>query len=133
MEHEEANEAQNDVPREPSPVPSDQLSINLKIISPSLSQPLVLPDVPATITVRQLKERIRHELPTRPADSHQRLIYRGRMINRPDEKLLHLFGEDMVSFSALFRWHVSKANRMALADPFLRPAKHASDHPGQAR
>lgn len=97
MEHEEANRAQNDVPEEPSPVPSDQLCINLKIISPSLSQPLTFPDVPAAITVRQLKEKIRQELPTRPADNQQRLIYRGRMINRPDEKLLNLFGEDMVS------------------------------------
>lgn len=97
MESEEPNAAQHDVPGEPAPVTADQLSINLKIISPSLSQPMTLPDVPAAISVKQLKERIRQELPSRPADNHQRLIYRGRMISRPDEKLLDLFGEDMVS------------------------------------
>lgn len=112
MEHEASNEAQNDVPGQPTPAPSDQLSINLKIISPSLSQPLTLPDVPAATTVRQLKERIRQELPTRPADNQQRLVYRGRMINRPDEELLNLFGEEMVStvpcfactFPKLIKW-----------------------------
>lgn len=97
MEHQASDGAQNDDPGEPTLVPSDQLSINLKIISPSLGQPLALPDLPAATTVRQLKERIRQELPTSPADSQQRLIYRGRMINRPDEELLNIFGEDMVS------------------------------------
>ena len=132
MEHQESNKTQNDVPEEPTPVPSNQLSINLKIISPSLVQPLTLRDVPAATTVRQLKERIRQELPTRPADNQQRLIYRGRMINRPDEELLNLFGEDMVS-SVPSISHVSKADRVALVDPLLCPAIHASDHPGQDR
>lgn len=97
MEPEERNVTQDDVPEEPAPVPADQLSINLKIISPSLSQPLTFPDVPASMPVKQLKEKIRQELPSRPADNQQRLIYRGRMVNRPDEKLIDLFGEDMVS------------------------------------
>lgn len=78
-------------------VPVDQLTVNLKVISPSFTLPLSLPGLPATTTVQQLKERIRLQLHSRPSDPQQRLIYRGRMLNRPEEKLLDLFGEEMVS------------------------------------
>ena len=96
MEPEEAPQAAHDAPDSEAPVPAEQLTINLKIISPNLTQPLSLPDLPVTTTVVQLKERIRQQLHSRPADPQQRLIYRGRMLNRPEEKLLDLFGEEMV-------------------------------------
>ncbi|PKS11654.1 hypothetical protein jhhlp_001805 [Lomentospora prolificans] len=80
-------------------VPVDQLTVNLKVISPSFTLPLSLPGLPATTTVQQLKERIRLQLHSRPSDPQQRLIYRGRMLNRPEEKLLDLFGEEMIRTS----------------------------------
>ncbi|SPN98823.1 uncharacterized protein DNG_01864 [Cephalotrichum gorgonifer] len=99
MEPEGSSAVQNASSEGPDAISADQLSINLKVISPSLSQPLLLSDLPAASTIQQLKERIRQELPTRPADNQQRLIYRGRMVNRAEEKLLGLFGEDMIRSS----------------------------------
>jgi hypothetical protein len=96
MGSEDARTAQNESQGGPAVVPAEKLSIHLKIISPNFSQPMTLPDLPALLTVQELKERIRLQLPSRPTDSQQRLIYRGRMVGRPEEKLLDLFGEDMV-------------------------------------
>ncbi|CAI4212178.1 unnamed protein product [Parascedosporium putredinis] len=76
-----------------------ELTINLKIISPSLTLPVSLLGLPATTTVLQVKERVRQKLQSRPSDAQQRLIYRGRMLNRPEEKLLDLFGEEMIRTS----------------------------------
>ncbi len=69
----------------------------LQVLSPSVNvpQPLVL-DLPVTTTVRQLKERIRNSVRTKPPDDAQRLIHRGRLLARDSETMLELFGEELV-------------------------------------
>lgn len=89
-----------------NPLPTDQagrsgqdVTVNLQIISPSVgvNRPLLFPDVPATTTIKQLKERIRQTLPLRPADCNQRLIHRGRALMCETDNLLDIFGPDAVS------------------------------------
>ncbi|KAI1429573.1 hypothetical protein F5Y12DRAFT_710059 [Xylaria sp. FL1777] len=67
----------------------------LQVLSPSVNvpQPLFL-DLPITATVRQLKERIRNAVNTKPPDDAQRLIHRGRLLARDSETMLELFGEE---------------------------------------
>lgn len=81
-----------------SPTPPDQLTVNLQVVSPSVgvSRPLLFPDLDASATIKQLKEKIRQMLPLRPADDHQRLIHRGRALVRETDTLLDVFGEDAV-------------------------------------
>ncbi|KAI1310155.1 hypothetical protein F5Y03DRAFT_347106 [Xylaria venustula] len=68
----------------------------LQVLSPSINvpQPLFFA-LPVTTTVRQLKERIRHSVGTRPPDDAQRLIHRGRLLARDSETMLELFGEEL--------------------------------------
>lgn len=72
----------------------DALAVNLQIVSPSVgvNRPLLFPDLPAVTTIRQLKDKIRHALPLRPADENQRLIHRGRALLRESDSLLEIFG-----------------------------------------
>jgi hypothetical protein len=73
------------------------LSVNLQIISPSAGVGnLRFPSLPATTTVQQLKAKIRESVASRPADEHQRLIHRGRMLARDTDTLLDIFGEEAV-------------------------------------
>ena len=77
------------------------LVVNLQIVSPSVGVGnLRFPDLPATTTVQQLKEKIRESLAWRPADDHQRLIHRGRLLARATDTLQDVFGEESVSFSS---------------------------------
>lgn len=73
------------------------LAVNLHIVSPSAGVGnLRFPGLPATTTIQQLRERIRESLPSRPADDHQRLIHRGRLLARDTDTLQNIFGEDAV-------------------------------------
>ena len=76
------------------------LVVNLQIVSPSVGVGILrFPDLPATTTVQQLRENIREALPSRPADDHQRLIHRGRLMARDTDTLQDIFGEETVCFS----------------------------------
>ncbi|XP_044721904.1 Ubiquitin family protein [Hirsutella rhossiliensis] len=83
-------------PIEATPTPLEPLLVNLQVVSPSLSvnRPLLFPDLPATTTIKGLKEKIRQTLPLRPADDNQRLIHRGRALLRESDTLLDVFGPD---------------------------------------
>jgi hypothetical protein len=72
---------------------------NLQLVSPSagVNGPISFAQLPATTTVKQLKEKIRERIPMRPADEHQRIIHRGRLLKRDDETMLDLFGRETVS------------------------------------
>lgn len=134
MEPEDRNMTQDASPAEQTPVPADQLSINLKVISPSLPHPLMLTDLPAVTTVQQLKEKIRQQLPAQPADDQQRLIYRGRMVNRAEDKLLDLYGEDTVSLTPLSSpVCASEANHDTAVAPLFCAAIDAPDHSREDR
>lgn len=76
---------------------SEPSQFTLQILSPSINvpQPLSL-SIPVTATVRQLRERIRESVGTRPPDDAQRLIHRGRLLGRDSETMLELFGEETV-------------------------------------
>jgi hypothetical protein len=73
------------------------LTANLQIVSPTEGVgTLVFSAVPHNTTVRQLKEKIRDTLSTRPTDDQQRLIHRGRLLARDSDTLRDVFGEDLV-------------------------------------
>src|SRR4051794_3852881 len=78
-------------------------SFDLQIVSPStgVNRPLVFPSIPASTTVRQLKEKIRDAVPARPADDQQRLIHRGRLVTREDDTLETVLGAEAVSSPTL--------------------------------
>ncbi|KAI0525348.1 hypothetical protein F5B22DRAFT_589534 [Xylaria bambusicola] len=69
----------------------------LQVLSPSLNvpQPLFL-ELPVTTTIKQLRERIRSSIATKPPDNAQRLIHRGRLLTRDSETMLELFGEEQL-------------------------------------
>ncbi|KYK59730.1 hypothetical protein DCS_00864 [Drechmeria coniospora] len=87
-----SNTLAEDAPNEPP----EQLIVNLQVISPSVgvNRPLVFPGLPATTTVKELKDKIRKTLPLQPSDDHQRLIHRGRALLRDSDNLLDIFGPD---------------------------------------
>ncbi|KAL6862321.1 hypothetical protein J3F83DRAFT_745905 [Trichoderma novae-zelandiae] len=93
-----ASELLNQTAQGTDPALSDQPAVNLQVVSPSVgvSRPLLFPGLPATTTIRQLKERIRQSLPLRPSDEHQRLIYRGRALVRDADSLQDVFGAEAV-------------------------------------
>ncbi|CAI6084634.1 unnamed protein product [Clonostachys chloroleuca] len=76
----------------------EKLTVNLQIVSPSLSvgRPLHFPELAASTTIKELKERIRSSLPLRPPDDHQRLIHRGRALVRETDTLSDVLGEDAI-------------------------------------
>lgn len=79
--------------------PPEDLSINVAIVSPSLSAntPLNFPGLPASTTIAQLKQRIRDALDSKPANDRQRLIHQGKLLSRENETLLDVLGEQRVS------------------------------------
>ena len=99
-----ASESPESAPAETEPAP---LKFTLQIVSPStgVPQPLTINELPASATIKQLKERLRNVLVTRPSDQSQRLIHRGRLLARDEETMLNVFGEETVSdISNLMRW-----------------------------
>ncbi|KAK3297077.1 uncharacterized protein B0H64DRAFT_117471 [Chaetomium fimeti] len=79
----------------PGPQDDAPMTVNLQIVSPSVGVGILrFPDMPATTTVQQLRENIREALPSRPADDHQRLIHRGRLLARDTDTLQDIFGEE---------------------------------------
>jgi hypothetical protein len=94
-----ASELFNQVAEGADPASSDQPVINLQVVSPSVgvNRPLLFPGLPAATTIKQLKEKIRQNLPLRPSDESQRLIYRGRALLRDTDSLLDVIGADTVS------------------------------------
>lgn len=72
--------------------------VNLQVISPSsgVSSPLSFQFLPATTTVKEIKEKIRDALDVSPSPEIQRLIYRGRMLARDTATMMEVFGEEAV-------------------------------------
>ncbi|KAK2630377.1 hypothetical protein QTJ16_001197 [Diplocarpon rosae] len=85
----------------PSTGESEPLSFTLQVVSPSVgvSSPLRFPHLPATTTVKELKEKIRNILPSQPQDDSQRFIHRGRMLARETETMLEIFGQETLANS----------------------------------
>ena len=77
---------------------ADIPAVNLRILSPSpdLDGGINLTQLPATTTVADLRRRIQHAVPSRPAPDHMRLIYRGKVVANNASTLLHVFGADNI-------------------------------------
>lgn len=96
----------------------EELTFNLQVVSPSVgvTSPLQFPNISASTTIKELKERIRQSLPLRPADDQQRLIHRGRALGRETDTLLNILGEGAA------RSHEQHTMHLVLREP-------ASSHP----
>ena len=83
------------------------LLVNLQVVSPSAGvNTMAFTGLPASTTLRQVKEKIRELLASRPVDNQQRLIHRGRLLDRDTDTLLDVFGSDLVSGSPLLFYDV---------------------------
>lgn len=102
--------------------------VNLQILSPSVGvNTLAFPGLAASTTIGQLKEKIRENLPLRPAADQQRLIHRGRLLARDNETLQDVFGEEAVRSPPCIQWqrpHKHYANQHG-ADSYRRPTDSA--------
>ncbi|TGJ77131.1 hypothetical protein E0Z10_g10752 [Xylaria hypoxylon] len=100
----------------------------LQILSPSVNvpQPLYL-NLPITTTVRQLKERIRGHVSTKPPDDAQRLIHRGRLLARDSETMFELFGEELHRFAHRQTLHLVLRDLSEAQTP--TPPIPSSQHP----
>ncbi|KAL2131328.1 hypothetical protein VTI74DRAFT_5252 [Chaetomium olivicolor] len=108
------------------------LAVNLQIVSPSVGVGnLRFPGLPATTTVRQLKDRIRETLPSRPADDHQRLIHRGRLLARDTDTLQDVFGEETIRSGDQQTIHLvvrDTGEALPPSDPQPRPPPEIRHH-----
>ncbi|KAM0272210.1 hypothetical protein ACHAQH_008792 [Verticillium albo-atrum] len=107
-----------DAPPAPTPtsapmtadVPYDQLTVNLNVISPTTTAtsggPLSFPNLPVSTTILQLKEKIRDAVPSKPADTQQRLIYRGRHLQADNDTLGQIIGEATIREHDLQAFHL---------------------------
>lgn len=77
----------------------DHSLINLKILSPSteVKGDISFPQIPASTTVKELRQRIQNEIESRPAMDRMRLIYRGRVVANEMDTLNDVFGLENVS------------------------------------
>ncbi|CAD6442932.1 dfe4ec3b-76fd-45cb-ac02-d793a3cb6e30 [Sclerotinia trifoliorum] len=74
-------------------------TFTLSIVSPSteVASPLIFPQLLPTTTVQELKAKIRDVVQSKPTDSAQRLIHRGRMLERGSQTMLEIFGQESLS------------------------------------
>jgi len=78
---------------------NESVLLNLKILSPSteLEGGVNFPDLPASTTISELRQRIHDEAPSQPTADRMRLIYRGRVVAGDNVTLADIFGLDNVS------------------------------------
>ncbi|KAH7254020.1 uncharacterized protein BKA55DRAFT_509624 [Fusarium redolens] len=96
-----ATRPEDDGPSNASTSTSNEQTVNLQVLSPSVgvNRPLLFPNLAANTTIKQLKDKIRQTLPLRPADDHQRLIHRGHALVRESDTLVDIFGADAIRTS----------------------------------
>ncbi|KAM3452991.1 hypothetical protein MY3296_004094 [Beauveria thailandica] len=130
-----------------SDVVPEQTNINLQIVSPSagVNRPLQFPATPTSTTIKALKGLIRDSLPLRPADSNQRLIYRGKALLREEATLLDILGAEAVHTTDQHTMHLvlrdseippapnptqTISNNASTGNQLPRPATRFSSHLG---
>ena len=86
------------------PSVSDSQHITLNILSPSTEVPnkITFKDCAASTTVAELKAKICHAVPTKPAPERQRLIYRGRPLIQDTATLRDVLTQEAVRSSTHF-------------------------------
>jgi hypothetical protein len=90
--------------------------INLKILSPSteVEGGIHLPDLPASTTIKELRQKIQDAAPSRPATERMRLIYRGRVVANDNDKLIDIFGVESVSLLVTSCQSTTNGSRFAI-------------------
>ena len=86
-----------------APIEPKDGTFTLQVLSHSVgsTETLSFSNLPITTTVDQLKTEIRERVSHSNADeTQQRLIHRGRLLNRADETMVDLFGADTVRLLA---------------------------------
>lgn len=81
---------------EPVNAEDESLLIDLKILCNAVVTPIILPGLPATTTVADLKASVQNAFESRPATERMRFIYRGRILPNDEEELGNIFGVDNV-------------------------------------
>ncbi|TGO40798.1 hypothetical protein BHYA_0031g00200 [Botrytis hyacinthi] len=94
----EKNESGSETPTKDEEQPKLP-TFTLSIVSPSVevASPLTFPQLLVTTTVQELKAKIREVVQSEPTDSAQRLIHRGRMLERESQTMLEVFGQESLS------------------------------------
>ncbi|PQE16078.1 ubiquitin family protein [Rutstroemia sp. NJR-2017a WRK4] len=94
-----SNEGINDAPTRDEEQPATA-TFTLSIVSPSteVASPLTFSNLLVSTTVQGLKAKIRDVVPSKPDDSSQRLIHRGRML-ADSQTMLQVFGQESLSTS----------------------------------
>ncbi|KAF2873928.1 hypothetical protein BDV95DRAFT_626826 [Massariosphaeria phaeospora] len=122
----------------------DQLTINLKVLSPSteVDDNLNFHKLPASTTIKELRLKIQDAVASRPAAERMRLIYRGKVLPTESETLANVFGLDNIRNSPDWSLHLvlrelnvnqssapSPAPRSATAPPPPNPFRPAQFPP----
>lgn len=103
---------------------SESPAFTLSIVSPSVevASPLTFPQLLATTTVEELKAKIRDVLESKPADSAQRLIHRGRMLERGSQTMSEIFGQDNVR-AGIFTTQVMRQLTLCFSYQLWKPKR----------
>ncbi|KAB8297044.1 hypothetical protein EYC80_002441 [Monilinia laxa] len=81
----------------PTHFPISRTYFKLTGANTKVASPLTFPQLLATTTVEELKAKIRDVVESKPTDSAQRLIHRGRMLERGSQTMLEVFGQESLS------------------------------------
>ncbi|KAM0136479.1 hypothetical protein ACHAO1_004617 [Botrytis cinerea] len=121
----EENEPGSDAPTKDEEQPKLP-TFTLSIVSPSVevASPLTFPQLLVTTTVQELKAKIREVVQSKPADSAQRLIHRGRMLERESQTMLEVFGQESLSSLDTHTLHLV----LRPAPPEATPTRAADSH-----
>ncbi|KAF1927232.1 uncharacterized protein M421DRAFT_422084 [Didymella exigua CBS 183.55] len=74
----------------------DTVTLNLKVLSPSseVEGGILLQDLAASTTVKELRLKIQDAVPSKPGPERMRLIYRGKVVANDADTLETVFGAD---------------------------------------
>ncbi|KAK6601594.1 hypothetical protein H4I96_06935 [Botrytis cinerea] len=108
----EENEPGSDAPTKDEEQPKLP-TFTLSIVSPSVE-----------VAIQELKAKIREVVQSKPADSAQRLIHRGRMLERESQTMLEVFGQESLSSLDTHTLHLV----LRPAPPEATPTRAADSH-----
>ncbi|KAF7897514.1 hypothetical protein EAF00_005742 [Botryotinia globosa] len=122
----EKNESGSETPTKDEEQPKLP-TFTLSIVSPSVevASPLTFPQLLVTTTVQELKAKIRQVVQSKPTDSAQRLIHRGRMLERESQTMLEVFGQESLSSMDTHTLHLVLRPALPEATPTPTPTRAA--------
>lgn len=101
---------------------SGEETVTIRVFSPSheVPQRLVIPDIPVSLTLFDLKQRISAQIPIRPPPNVQRLICRGRILVGDDRKIGTVLDPQVCELQVFFLFWYSESRRRLLTSCFFR-------------